>query len=43
MSGDLADKSTWDEYKGNVNRQKGERGKTTSMAKDKDPHGEELQ
>ncbi|XP_061020569.1 lipoyl synthase, mitochondrial isoform X2 [Dama dama] len=25
ISGDLADKSTWDEYKGNLKRQKGER------------------
>eukprot|EP00072_Mus_musculus_P035592 XP_006504258.1 PREDICTED: lipoyl synthase, mitochondrial isoform X1 [Mus musculus] len=25
VSGDLADKSTWDEYKGNLKRQKGER------------------
>uniref|UniRef100_A0A8C3WYQ5 lipoyl synthase n=1 Tax=Catagonus wagneri TaxID=51154 RepID=A0A8C3WYQ5_9CETA len=25
LSGDLADKSTWDEYKGNLKRQKGER------------------
>eukprot|EP00073_Rattus_norvegicus_P040116 XP_008768378.1 PREDICTED: lipoyl synthase, mitochondrial isoform X2 [Rattus norvegicus] len=25
VSGDLADKSTWDDYKGNLKRQKGER------------------
>ncbi|KAI2534095.1 lipoic acid synthetase [Homo sapiens] len=25
VSGDLADRSTWDEYKGNLKRQKGER------------------
>uniref|UniRef100_A0A8D1M1U7 Lipoic acid synthetase n=1 Tax=Sus scrofa TaxID=9823 RepID=A0A8D1M1U7_PIG len=25
LSGDLADKSTWDDYKGNLKRQKGER------------------
>lgn len=25
VSGDLADKSTWDEYKGDLKRQKGER------------------
>ncbi|PNI83251.1 LIAS isoform 8, partial [Pan troglodytes] len=24
VSGDLADRSTWDEYKGNLKRQKGE-------------------
>ena len=41
VSGDLADRSTWHEYKGNKTPER-RKVKTTSMAKDKDFHGEKL-
>ncbi|XP_038947848.1 lipoyl synthase, mitochondrial isoform X3 [Rattus norvegicus] len=39
VSGDLADKSTWDDYKGNLKRQKGERLRLPPWLKTKIPMG----
>lgn len=39
VSGDLADKSTWDEYKGNLKRQKGERLRLPPWLKTEIPMG----
>ncbi|PNJ30835.1 LIAS isoform 18, partial [Pongo abelii] len=39
LSGDLADRSTWDEYKGNLKRQKGERLRLPPWLKTEIPMG----